>query len=70
MPKFEFCLPTLGKNAGPEWLHEIKYEGYRLRVGRDGDRVRLIARVGYDWSTTFTGSARCSRSAISSSAYA
>jgi len=26
MPKFEFCLPTLGKNvpAGTEWLHEIK----------------------------------------------
>jgi len=26
MAKFEFCLPTLGKNvpAGPEWLHEIK----------------------------------------------
>ena len=47
MPKFEFCLPTLGKNAGPEWLREIKYEGYRLRVERDGDRVRLIARGRY-----------------------
>jgi hypothetical protein len=52
MPKFEFCLPTLGKNvpAGPEWLHEIKYDGYRLRVDRDGDRVWLITRGGYDWS--------------------
>jgi bifunctional non-homologous end joining protein LigD len=29
MPKFEFCLPTLGKAvpAGPEWLHEIKHDG-------------------------------------------
>jgi hypothetical protein len=27
MPKFEFCLPTLGKAvpAGPEWFHEIKF---------------------------------------------
>ncbi|MGN8549127.1 hypothetical protein ACQPTN_32445 [Bradyrhizobium sp. 13971] len=33
MPKFEFCLPTVGKvvPAGPEWFHEIKYDGYRLR---------------------------------------
>ena len=38
---FEFCLPTLGKSvpAGPEWFHEIKYDGYRLRIERDGDRV-------------------------------
>jgi putative tryptophan/tyrosine transport system substrate-binding protein len=25
--------------AGPEWLHEIKFDGYRVRVERDGDRV-------------------------------
>ena len=37
MPKFEFCLPTHGKSVpvGPEWLHEIKYDGFRLRVERD-----------------------------------
>jgi ATP-dependent DNA ligase len=47
---FEFCLPTPGKvvPAGPEWFHEIKYDGYRLRVERDGERVRLITRGGYD----------------------
>jgi hypothetical protein len=26
--------------AGPDWLHEIKYDGYPLRLERDGDRVR------------------------------
>ena len=31
---------------GPEWFHEIKYDGYRLRVERDDDRVRLITRGG------------------------
>ena len=47
MPKFEFCIPTVGKivPAGAEWFHEIKYDGYRLRVERDGDRVRLPRRV-------------------------
>jgi ATP-dependent DNA ligase len=28
----------------------IEHDGYRLRVERDGDRVRLITRGGYDWS--------------------
>jgi bifunctional non-homologous end joining protein LigD len=28
---FEFCLPTKSTvvSAGPDWLHEIKYCGYR-----------------------------------------
>lgn len=49
---FEFCLPTSGKAvpAGPEWLHEIKFDGYRLRLERDGNRVRLITKGGYDWT--------------------
>jgi len=39
--------------TGPDWLHEIKYDGYRLIVHRDGDRVRLITRGGYDWSKRY-----------------
>jgi len=45
---FEFCIPTAGKvvPSGPDWLHEVKYDGYRLRLERNGDRVRLITRGG------------------------
>ena len=52
---FEFCLPTRGTKVpnGTDWLHEVKYDGYRLRVERDGDRVRLITRGGYDWSKRY-----------------
>jgi bifunctional non-homologous end joining protein LigD len=52
---FEFCIPTMGITvpSGPEYLHEIKYDGYRLRVERDRDRVRLITRGGYDWTSRF-----------------
>jgi ATP-dependent DNA ligase len=52
---FEFCIPTTGTKvpAGPEWFHEIKYDGYRLRLERDGDRVRLITKGGYDWSKRY-----------------
>src|SRR5215475_8003923 len=55
MPKCEFCIPTTGKvvPAGPEWFHEIKFDGNRLRVERNGDRVRLITRGGYDWTKRY-----------------
>jgi ATP-dependent DNA ligase len=36
--------------AGPDWIHEIKYDGYRLLVRRDGPAVRLFTRNGIDWS--------------------
>jgi len=52
---FEFCLPTTGAKVPdrPHWLHEIKYDGYRLRLERDGDRVRLITRGGYNWTDRY-----------------
>ena len=55
MFKFEFCLPTTGKvvPSAPVWVHEIKYDGFRIRLERDGDRVRLITRGGYDWTGRF-----------------
>jgi hypothetical protein len=55
MPKYEFCIPTAGKAvpSGAEWFHEIKYDGYRLRVERDGHNVRLITRGGNDWTKRF-----------------
>src|ERR1700756_4040812 len=46
------CLPTRGTSvpATPAWPHEIKYDGYRLIVQREGKRVRLFSRNGNDWS--------------------
>jgi bifunctional non-homologous end joining protein LigD len=37
----------------PEWILEIKHDRYRLIVQRDGKRVRLFTRNGYDWSDRF-----------------
>jgi hypothetical protein len=41
-----FYLPTRATAvpAAPEWFHEIKHDGYPLRLERDGTRVRLITR--------------------------
>jgi bifunctional non-homologous end joining protein LigD len=46
------CIPSraLEPPTGPDWVHEIKHDGYRLQVRRDGHTVRLFTRRGYDWS--------------------
>jgi hypothetical protein len=42
------CIPTRAAKppVGPDWVHEIKHDGYRLQVRRDGDVVRLFTRRG------------------------
>jgi bifunctional non-homologous end joining protein LigD len=47
-----FSLPTKADKVptGSDWLHEIKYDGYRMMRIREGDRVRLISRGGHDWA--------------------
>jgi ATP-dependent DNA ligase len=39
-------------------VHEIKHDGYRLIVCRDGERVRLLTRRGYDWTDRFPAIAK------------
>jgi bifunctional non-homologous end joining protein LigD len=48
----EPCLPTLGSAApsGPKWAYEIKHDGFRFICRREGDRVRVFSRGGYDWT--------------------
>jgi bifunctional non-homologous end joining protein LigD len=55
MRKFEPCIPTRGTQApaGQDWLHEIKHDGYRLIVQREGKRVRLFTRNGHDWTDRY-----------------
>src|ERR1700674_2005359 len=52
----EPCIPILAHKppAGPQWAHEIKHDGYRLIVRRDGERVRLFTRRGYDSTGRFS----------------
>ena len=39
--------------TGSGWIHEIKFDGFRLLARRDGPRVRLFTRNGYDWTERF-----------------
>jgi bifunctional non-homologous end joining protein LigD len=48
----EPCLPTLGSAVpcGPKWAYEIKHDGFRFICRREGDRIRVFSRGGYDWA--------------------
>src|SRR5712671_3607573 len=35
---------------GPEWLHEIKFDGYRIHARLDRGAVKLLTRTGLDWT--------------------
>lgn len=41
--------------GGNRWLHEMKYDGYRLEVVVGGGRARAFTRSGLDWSEKFSG---------------
>jgi bifunctional non-homologous end joining protein LigD len=51
----EPCLPSVSATAprGQEWVHEIKHDGYRMIVRRDGKRARVFTRRGFDWTGRF-----------------
>jgi bifunctional non-homologous end joining protein LigD len=51
----EPCLPSPADHppSGPDWVHEIKHDGYRLMARRDPVGIRLLTRRGNDWTTRF-----------------
>ncbi len=56
MPGFiEPMLASLVKAplAGERWLHEIKFDGYRLEARLEAGRVKLLTRSGLDWTGKF-----------------
>ena len=46
-------LLTAAREApeGDGWLHEVKFDGYRLAAHVEGGRVRLYTRGGHDWTS-------------------
>jgi ATP-dependent DNA ligase len=38
---------------GPDWLHEIKFDGYRMHAPIDAGRVQIVTRRGHDWTEKY-----------------
>ena len=49
-------LATLMSKApkGDQWLHEIKYDGYRIQVHVNRGRKKVYTRNGLDWTKRFS----------------
>jgi bifunctional non-homologous end joining protein LigD len=49
------CLPTTAPHppSGEPWLHEIKYDGFRVIARKNGHRVKLYSRLGNDLTPRF-----------------
>jgi ATP-dependent DNA ligase len=55
--------------TGKDWLHEIKYDGYRMHARIDGDKIQLLTRTGLDWSHRYKRTIEALRSLKVKSAY-
>ena len=57
-PLPDFVPPSLAtlRTAAPSgagWVHEIKFDGYRIQARLDRGEVRLLTRKGLDWAGKF-----------------
>lgn len=57
-PLPDFVAPALASlraapPSGDDWLHEIKFDGYRLQARIEGGDLRLLTRSGLDWTDRF-----------------
>lgn len=52
---YQPCLPTRAVKppTGPNWVHEIKHDGFRIVARRINDVVRLQTKQGYDYAERY-----------------
>jgi bifunctional non-homologous end joining protein LigD len=48
--KPQLCKLVDEPPEGSEWLHEIKYDGYRMHARLDQGKAQLLTRTGLDWT--------------------
>jgi ATP-dependent DNA ligase len=58
MPLPRWIEPQLSKLAakaptGPQWIHEIKFDGYRMAARIEKGHVNLLTRSGLDWTAKY-----------------
>lgn len=52
-PRPQLCTPAEVVPAGGDWVHELKFDGYRVLALRGAGAVRLLTRSGKDWTHRF-----------------
>jgi len=51
------CLPTLRREPplGDGWVHEVKFDGWRLQLHKQGNHVAIFSKGGHDFTGRFPG---------------
>jgi bifunctional non-homologous end joining protein LigD len=57
-PLPEFVSPQLSRPvetppSGPQWVHEIKLDGYRMAARIENGQAQLLTRTGLDWTAKY-----------------
>lgn len=47
--------------AGNQWLHEVKYDGYRALIATGSGGPKIYTRTGLDWTEKFPGIAEAAK---------
>src|SRR5262245_23702331 len=55
--------------VGDDWLHEIKYDGYRMHARLNRGKIQLLTRTGLDWSRRYRHTIEALRSLTVNTAY-
>ena len=61
IPEFvppQLCTLVERPPSGGEWVHEIKFDGYRVQLRVEAGKVALRTRKGLDWTAKFRAIAR------------
>lgn len=66
-PQLLSVAPTVPGGAG--WIHELKYDGYRLHLRLEAGRVRLLTRRGHDWAERMPALVRVAEALAAETAY-
>jgi bifunctional non-homologous end joining protein LigD len=43
--------------TGPRWVHEIKFDGFRMAAWIERGKVQLLTRSGLDWTAKYPATA-------------
>jgi DNA ligase D-like protein (predicted ligase) len=54
---FQLSQPVEKPPSGPQWVHEIKLDGFRMAARLDNGRVQLLTRTGLDWTHKYPSAA-------------
>lgn len=57
----QLCRAVDRPPMGDQWVHEIKFDGYRVQVHVNGGRAVLLTRKGLDWTGKFPAIAEAAR---------